>query len=380
MYRVAVVYLMWPHYRKAVVAALDHSSQVEYSFYGSGENYLGIPHADASSFKRFVPIGFRTLFGRLWQGDAVGLAYHKKYDALIYLADPNMLSTWIAAMIARVRGVPVLFWGHGWRRREPTAKRLMRNLFFNRADRLLVYAERAKQLGIASGFPVDRIVPVYNSLDVDQADVIIARIEDGSLTSIAPSAFFAHPERPLVICTARLNANCDFPLLFSAARLLEQRGRPINILLVGDGPERTALEAMAHELDLAAHFYGACYDEEAVGQMIYHADITVSPGKIGLTAMHSLMYGTPAITHDNLDTQMPEVEAIQHGETGLLFREHDAQDLADKIAQWIDGQRDRAAVRMAARRVIREKWNGDVQARIIDEAVIGAIMARRSRP
>lgn len=380
MYRVAVIYLMWPHYRTAVVKALDSSTQVEYSFYGSGQSHMNIPHADARSFRRFVAVGYHSMLGRIWQGHAIRLACSKDFDALIYLADPNMLSTWFAASVARMRHVPLLFWGHGWRRQEPMAKRVARSIFYSLADKVLVYAERAKKLGIASGFPADKIVPVYNSLDVEQANAIMTRIENGSLKSLLPSSFFAHPDRPLIICTARLNANCDFPLLFAAASLLELRGLPVNILLVGDGPERAALEEMARLLGLAVHFYGACYDEEAVGQMIYHADITVSPGKIGLTAMHSLMYGTPIITHDNLDTQMPEVEAISHDVTGLLFREHDVDDLADRIAQWLGAARDRAAVRMAARQAISEKWNAHVQARIIDDAVVEAITARRNRP
>ena len=37
----------------------------------------------------------------------------------------------------------------------------------------------------------------------------------------------------------------------------------------------------------------------------------VSPGNVGLTAIHSLTYGTPVLTHDNFNFQMPEAEAIE---------------------------------------------------------------------
>ena len=104
--------------------------------------------------------------------------------------------------------------------------------------------------------------------------------------------------------------------------------------------------------------------------MIYDADLTVSPGKIGLTAMHSLMYGTPVVTHGDLDAQMPEVEAIEEGRTGAFFRRGDARDLAATIAGWLDAGLPRAQVRQAARAAIKAKWTPQGQARIIEEALL----------
>lgn len=374
--RVAVVYHIWPHYREAVIAAMQCSDRISYSFYGSGESYLGIPHADLGRFRHFVHAPFR-LFGRiLWQPHAIRAALSNDYDAIIYLADPNFLSTWIAATIARIRGVPVLFWAHGWRQREAAPKRMIRHLFFSLADRLFVYAERAKQLGAQAGYPVEKICVVYNSLDVDYADAIIGRIESGALDQ-RPQLLFAEPDRPLLICTARLTASCRFDLLLDAAVLLSAQGKAVNILLVGDGPDRGRLQSQARQSGLAVHFFGACFEEAVIGQLIYHADLTVSPGKIGLTAMHSLMYGTPAVTHGNLDEQMPEVEAIEPGRSGLLFTQNDAQSLADAIAAWLESVPDRAAVRETARAVVHEKWNPARQAAIIEAALCEEIDRKR---
>ena len=371
--RAAVIYHVWPHYRAAVVAAMDGSALVEYDFFGSGETYQGIKHMDPGHFRRFVRAPFRYFNRLMWQPKAVGVALSGDYDALIYLADLNFVSTWIAAAIARLRRRPVLFWAHGWLKPESGAKRRVRNLYFGLADRMLLYAERGKRLGAAAGYPAGKITVVYNSLDVDRADAIVARIEDGSLATVKPQTLFADPGRPLAICTARITPLCRFDLLFEAAAILQRRGTPLNVLLVGDGPERSALEAMAAELNLPVCFYGACYDEDVTGQLLYHADLTVSPGKIGLTAMHTLMYGTPAITHDDLDEQMPEVEALNDGVTGALFRRNDADSLADTIGNWLAAGRDRATVRAACRAAVHDRWNPHVQAKIIEQAVIAAV-------
>ncbi|WP_147420684.1 glycosyltransferase [Sphingomonas sp. PP-CC-1A-547] len=368
--RVAVVYHIWPHYRAAVVAAMDRSTLIEYDFFGSGEALNGIEHMDPGLFRRFVKAPFRLLRRVMWQPKAVEAALSKKYDALIYLADMNFASTWVAASIARLRGKPVLFWAHGWLKPESGAKAGVRNTYFGLADCMLLYAERGKRLGVASGYSADKITVVYNSLDVDKADAVVARIESGLLDTDRPQSLFADPTRPLVICTARITRLCRFDLLLQAAALLKERGIAINILLVGDGPERPTLERISAELDLSVHFYGACYDEDVTGQLIYHSDLTVSPGKIGLTAMHTLMYGTPAITHDDLNEQMPEVEALTPDVTGKLFRRDDPTSLGDAISGWLSGGHDRAIVRSACRAAVHDRWNPYVQATIIERAVL----------
>jgi glycosyltransferase involved in cell wall biosynthesis len=368
--RVAVVYHAWPHYRQPVMQAMDRSRSVAYDFFGSGEPLEGVPHAETGAVARFVRAPFRRIGKLLWQPDAIRAARDTRYQAIILFADPNFASTWIAAALARLRGVPVLFWGHGWLRPENGGKRAVRRAYFGLAHRFLVYGERGKRLGVAAGHAPERITVVYNSLDVARADAVIAGIESGAMASVHPQAFFAEPARPLLICTARLTAKCRFDLLLAAAALLEREGLAVNVLLVGDGPERESLVRQAAELGVALHVFGSCHDEEIVGQLLYRADLTVSPGKIGLTAMHSLMYGTPAITHGDFDAQMPEVEAIEPGHTGAFFARDDAGDLAATIAQWLGSAPPRAHVRERSRAAIRAKWTPQAQARIIEATVL----------
>lgn len=373
MFKVAVVYHIWPHYRAGVIEALDRSDLVSYEFLGSGEVLEGIEHIDVALMKRFVRAPSRRFLGVTWQPKATTIALGGSYDAVIFLGDIHFLSTWIGAALARVKGVPVLFWAHGWLRPETGSRRMLRKIYYRLANRMLVYGERARELGVAAGYPADRISVVYNSLDVDCADAVFARIDNGELADQHPRAYFEEPGLPLVICTARLIAACRFEVLFEAVALMKGRGQAVNILLIGDGPERVRLESQAKELGISVYFFGACYDEDVTGQLTYHADLTVSPGKIGLTAMHSLMYGTPAITHSNLDEQMPEVEAIEPGRTGAFFAQGDVQDLARAMTAWLAENKDRALVRQRCRAMIHDKWNPTMQAKIIEDAVIGLV-------
>lgn len=373
MLKVAIVYHMWPHYRKAVMEELDRSERMEYLFVGSGEQFHGIVHVDPTAVKRFRRISFTVVKQILWQPGAIKIAATERLDALIFLGNPNFLSTWVAAWIARHRGISVLFWEHGWRRRESTIKSKLRLLFFRLADRVLVYAPRAKKLGAASGYPEDRIDVVYNSLDYPASDRLYNLISQGVLNDVDPDSFFSEKGLPIIICTARLIEACRFDLLFEAVDILRGQGKRCNVMLVGDGPMAQPLKYLAAERSLPIHFFGACYDERVLSQLLYRSTVTVSPGKVGLTAMHSLMYGTPVITHDNDDDQMPEVEAIREGITGGRFRQNDPKSLAGVISTWLDPQVGRALVRSRCREEIAARWTPTVQAEIIERAILKVI-------
>jgi glycosyltransferase involved in cell wall biosynthesis len=387
MARVNVIYHHFPHYRRPVLQELAASKHHDYRFWGSHEAVSGIEPFTGDETLAIRPLAFSTR-GRRWILSGYWPAIlDRSVDAVIILANPNMLATWKMALVARWKGKKVLFWAHGWLRREPLPKRLLRHAYFRLAHTVMVYGTRARDLGQAAGFPVDRIAVIYNSLDFERSRAAFEQLQkreglqeklqaQGAATARETHVRWA--ARPLLVCTARLTAACRFDLLFKAARLLAETGRPVDIRLVGDGPERPALEALAKELGLSVNFYGACYDEAVLAELIYDADLTVSPGKIGLTVIHSLSYGTPAITHDNLDEQMPEVEAIIPGVTGALFKQNDPAALARCIRDWLDSGRDRAAVRLACRKVVEDVWNPATQRRLIDRAVSAALDRRKT--
>jgi hypothetical protein len=99
--------------------------------------------------------------------------------------------------------------------------------------------------------------------------------------------------------------------------------------------------------------------------------VTVAPGMVGLTAMQSMAYGTPVITHGDFDNQMPEAEAIVPGVTGDFFERGDVADLARVLRKWTTAPRPEGQVQSACIRCIEERYTPEFQARIIDAAVSG---------
>lgn len=378
--KVLVVYHMFPHYRRGIMTELSRSNRYNYIFFGSDASFDGVAPMKMPGNSEFFRRGFYRLGRLYWQRGLVAHAFLERYDAVVFLENPNFLATWLAAVVLRMRGTRILLWGHGWRRREAGLKLLFRHLYYRLADKLLVYSRHSRSIGIELGFCASRIDVVFNSLNAEEADVVYRDIRSGrAIHRACPQDFFQNKADPVVICTARLTAHCRFEILLEAAAYLKNSGDSINVLLVGDGPEKPKLQSYADELQVSVHFFGSCYDEAVLGQLLYHADVTVSPGKIGLTALHSLIYGTPAISHNCLDNQMPEVETIVEGETGALFEESSPTSLALAIKRCLLMNSDRESVRRRCRDLIEREWNSTHQRAVIEHN-LDEVLGRAAEP
>jgi glycosyltransferase involved in cell wall biosynthesis len=373
MKRVAVVYPYFAHYREAILKALLASRQNDYVLAG------GLRDPYKSNIRAWVPAyspqyaetSCRVILGRyLLQNGVLKLALRRDIQTIIFIGDAQHLTTWLAASVAKLSGKRVLFWTHGWTRPETGAKSFIRCAFYHLADGLLLYGNWAKQYGITKGFNADNLYVVYNSLDYENQKAIRQMVTDGELLKVR-SALFEHPERPMLICTSRLTKVRGLGLLLDALSILQQKGQPMNLLLVGDGPEKSNLIQQAQDQGLTVKFYGECYEEQVLARLIMAANVTVAPGAVGLTAMHSLAYGTPVITHNDLEHQMPEWEAICEGYNGGFFKRDDSDDLANAILKWTKNGFTGSRMRANCFSLIEKYYNSRYQSEVIDAAVVG---------
>ena len=63
---------------------------------------------------------------------------------------------------------------------------------------------------------------------------------------------------------------------------LQNKGINTNIVFIGKGSDSEKLKYKVQELNLNASvwFYGSCYDENRIAELIYNADICLSPGNV----------------------------------------------------------------------------------------------------
>jgi 1,2-diacylglycerol 3-alpha-glucosyltransferase len=370
--RVAIVYHFFAHYRAAVMVELARRSGLDVTLVGDAGDY----ESDIKAWQTPSDIPFRLAPCRrirgssMWQKGVVGLALGREFDALILLGNAYWPSTWLAAILGRLRGKRILFWTHGWITPPRGAKGAFRNAFYRLAHGLLLYGHLAKQYGIESGFDPERLHVIYNSLDYDAQRAARSTVSPEDERTLRRELFGTEAVA-VAICSTRLIAIRRLDLLIEAAAMLRAEGLPVVLLLVGDGPERANLERLAKERGVPAHFAGACYDESKLARYTMASNVTVAPGKVGLTAMQSLAFGTPVITHDEADDQMPEWEAIIPGRNGSLFRRNDAKALAEAMRPWLLTPGVDPATRAECHRATDRFYNPSMQRRAIARAVRG---------
>ena len=367
--KVAIVYPFFAHYRAPVLRELMINGAHDYYFLGDAADPSGsIKTMDFNGEPRFIPTRSRHLTtGVMWQGGLLGAALKGTYDCYIFLGNAAWPATWLAAMGARLRGRRVLFWTHGWTRPDHGLKRMFRATFYRLAHGLLLYGHYARDIGLRMGFRPTQLQVIYNSLDFELQRQLLDTISDDDRLRLRRELFDS--TAPVVIASARLTAAKRFDVLIRALGLLRRAGKHANLLVVGNGPEQTALTALAENEGIHAAFVGACYDERRLAALFSCSNVTVSPGNIGLTCMHSLAYGVPVVTHDIPEEQGPEWEAIVPGVTGGLFRQGSVESLAAAIAAWIDTPLLDPVARRRCIESIRTKYHPAVQRQLIDGAV-----------
>ena len=243
----------------------------------------------------------------------------------------------------------------------------IKKFFFRKVDGFFLYGDYARNEMIKEGFDASKLHVIKNSLDYDKQ----LELRNNIVASNVYKEHFKN-DNPTIIFIGRLTPVKKLDQIVGAVGILKQKGENYNIVFVGDGEIRQSLEVevVKHQLQDNVWFYGSCFDEKINAELIYNADLCVAPGNIGLTAMHVLMFGCPAISHNNFKWQMPEFESIIPGHTGDFFEYDNVEDLARSISQWFTSKNGyREEVRKACYKEIDDCWNPYYQLNLIKKVL-----------
>ena len=362
--KLCLIYNFAQHYRKGIFKLIDTTYKCDFVF---GDSLLDIKKVDYNIFNgnvrevrnlNFMGLGFQKgVLSLLW----------RDYDGYIILGETKVISTWLFLLLAKFfPKKKVVMWTHGWYGKETPFEKIVKKVFLRLPTRIMLYGNWARQQMIDEGFNPDKLFVIHNSLDYDEQLKIRASLSKNG-------TYLSHfiEIGTVLLFIGRLTKVKRLDMLIDAVKMCNEKGELCNLVFVGDGQECDFLKDKVTKDRLSENvwFYGACYDEREIGNLIYNADICVSPGNVGLTAMHSLVFGTPVITHDNFSLQMPEFEAIKSGTTGDFFKYGDVNSLCECIINWIHSGRDREMIRRACMEEIDKNWTPAYQLNVIDKAL-----------
>lgn len=268
----------------------------------------------------------RFFLGRrlLWQKDIVGRSC--RAGVVIAEFNPRMLTVVVVALLRRVLGRPMIFWGHVGKAAQPrTPEGWLRRSLLRLASGFVAYTRSDENKLRAAGFR--RPVWVTNNSCVPRLEC----------------EFELRTERCDILYVGRLVREKKVSLLIDAfAQAASRLPAEVRLVIAGDGPEAASLHAQAQRLGIAprVEFLGAQTDALYLKNRYSKAFLAVSPGYVGLSVVQSLAYGVPMLIARH-EPHSPEIEVCQEGVNSIFFPSDDAAGGAEEIvgawasrAQW----------------------------------------------
>jgi N-acetyl-alpha-D-glucosaminyl L-malate synthase BshA len=154
------------------------------------------------------------------------------------------------------------------------------------------------------------------------------------------------------------------------------RKLPARLLLVGDGPDRSAAERYAHENGIADQV-NALGKQDSINEILACADLLLllsNTESFGLSALEALACGVPVIA--TRTGGLPEL--VEHGKVGYLAEIGDVETISQLAIELLEDDQRRAAFGAAGRALALERFRTESVVDIY-EAFYRAVLERPSQ-
>lgn len=236
--------------------------------------------------------------------------------------------TLAAYWLKRLRGIPYWTVAHGveaWNIQRPNLQRALHS-----ADRILA----------VSGYTRDRLLEEQN---LDPAKVIILpNTFDEKRFTIAPkpqhllNRYNLKAEQLIILTVARLDSTEQYKgydRIIQALLKIRNHLHNVHYILVGEGNDRPRIERLIEQLDVKPYVTLAGFVNDAELVDYYNlCDVFAMPSLgegFGIVYLEALACGKPVLGGDRDGA----VDALCHGELGVLVNPHDVDEIADRLIE-----------------------------------------------
>ena len=354
--RVLILQRILPPYRLAFFQALSRSPLLAVTLacgQASKSNALeSVPHPPGVRTRSLTNAYFGKNEQIIVQLGSLSLLASGRYDTVIAEFNPRILTNVLACLSARLRGLKFLWWGHGYRPKSGRFDKWVYRRLAGLADALIFYSASGAEELTQQGLPREKTFVAWNSINLEEIESLIQ-----------PTAT---ENRTRILYIGRLIAEKKTALLLRAfARAAAQLDPKTTLTIIGDGPERDHLIALAESLGVAGRveFVGSLYEQAKLAPYFNTAWVSVSPGYVGLSAVHSLAYGIPMLVADK-EPHSPEIAAIEDEVNAVFFSSNGPEALSKAMTDLAGDPAKQKRLSVAAHRGVRQHFSieGMVQA------------------
>ncbi|NES20020.1 MAG: glycosyltransferase [Symploca sp. SIO3E6] len=211
-------------------------------------------------------------------------------------------------------------------------------LFYPWADKVITVSHGVAEDLISLGFSSKNIQVIYNP-------VVTPELSQKALEPLE-HPWFKPGSSPVILAVGRLEAQKDFPTLIKAfARVRQQR--PAKLLILGEGQDRPALEALVQELGLELDIALPGFVYNPYAYMARAAVFVLSSIFEGLPTVliEAMAGGTPIVA---TDCKSGPAEILEQGKYGKLVPVGDIKAMAEAIAITLEQPQEAAVLQHRA--------------------------------
>lgn len=317
---IVIVQPMLPSYRIGLFNRLADRFSSEVLIYAS-EYDLG-PLTDTTGEHFWLrPLGpFRPLFaGLVWQMGTLKIAIAPD-DIVVVSGNPRNLASIAMLMKAKATGARTLWWGHYWSATSSIWRFVLRLGLMRLADGLLLYTDNEIADYLASPLS-QRKKPIF---------ALNNGIETTEITALR-QRYDAETRSDRLLFIGRITQKAQLATLLFA--LSEPNCQRFGLDVIGSGELEMEAKRVAFELGIhdRVSWHGGTIDEQRIADIANKCKAFVYPGSVGLSLIHGLAYGLPALIHEDRWSHNPECAAMLAEVNGRTFKRGDAIDLAKTI-------------------------------------------------
>ena len=347
MSRVICLQPALPHYRIDFFERCYRLLGDNFTVYYSSSDLHGLEtnHDEKPQWSIMLGPVSEVLPGVHWQKNALGIPI-KKGDVVIVAGAPRCLSNLLVLVCARLRGARIIWWGHYWSSTSKYWRCVIRLAFMRLSHMVIFYTDReVDECRLHSPrFAPTRMHALNNGLNADA--IVTSRI-----------AYDSELRGQRLIFIGRLTVKAQMRLLIEA--LADPRLSEVTLEVVGGGPEEASLRKLTKNLGLCDRvvWNGVITDENIISRVANRCSMFVYPGSVGLSLIHGMTYGLPAVIHDNRWHHMPEVSAFKADATGFTFEEGSVASLSEVLVKALADQVRLAEMSQCSLDTVRDSFN-----------------------
>jgi glycosyltransferase involved in cell wall biosynthesis len=293
---VTVVQRRLTHYRVPLFLALrEHLSKEGVNLrllHGKGTP-AEVAKNDAGHIDWAEPLATRYFMGsRLcWQPFARKISD----SSLVIITQENAMLANHLAMIKRP-APKLAFWGHGanLQGNRNSLRETYKRWSTRQVDWYFAYTSQSVELVKASGFPFEKITNLNNAIDMSGLERDLAAVRAADLEDLRVKLGLTRA--PVGIFLGSLYSHKRLDFLVAAAHQIRARVAGFQLLVVGDGPMRPMMEAIAAEHPWI-RFLGSRKGKDKAS-VLRLSSINMNPGLVGLGILDSFAACVPMVTTD----------------------------------------------------------------------------------